>query len=221
MEMGNNGKDGKERSVLFIDGSNFYHSMKEYGVRYRGELDYSKISLKLIGKDRHWQETRYYVGQIANDPDSISKYVAQKKFISRLKSTHSKIKVCLGRIEKRKVENPTAQKLKEYLSNLKIKIDKNVFHDLQNIAMKSKTTAYIEKAVDVKLAIDLVTMAEQDKFDAAYLLSDDGDFTPAVEAAKAHNKKVFSVSLSPGAKLAAVVNSPIPLSPSWFSDCYL
>jgi uncharacterized LabA/DUF88 family protein len=63
-------------------------------------------------------------------------------------------------------------------------------------------------------------MAERDEFDSAYILSADGDFTPAVRAVRAHNKKVYAASPARGAKLASAVNTYIPLRATWFLDCY-
>jgi uncharacterized LabA/DUF88 family protein len=70
------------------------------------------------------------------------------------------------------------------------------------------------------IAVDMVVMAERDELDTAYLLSADGDFTPAVHAVRAHGKKVFAVSAGRGAQLAATVDSFIPVSAGWFADCY-
>ena len=86
---------------------------------------------------------------------------------------------------------------------------------------QQKTFAFVEKAVDVMLAVDLVVMAERNGFDDAYLLSADGDFTPAVEHVRSRGKNVYAVAASSGARLAAAVNSfiRIPAS-SWFADCY-
>ncbi len=56
--------------------------------------------------------------------------------------------------------------------------------------------------------------------DAAYILSADGDFTPAVQAVRAHGKKVYAVSTLPGAQLASVVNSFVRVPAVWFDDCY-
>jgi uncharacterized LabA/DUF88 family protein len=78
----------------------------------------------------------------------------------------------------------------------------------------------VEKAVDVFLAIDLVSLAMSDAYDAAYLLSADGDYTPAVEAVRRLNKKVYVASCVPGAHLARAVNSFIRLQRDWFNDCY-
>lgn len=76
-----------------------------------------------------------------------------------------------------------------------------------------------EKAVDVKLAVDMVMMAQRDEYDAAYLLSADGDFTPAVEAVRAIGKSVYVASPAKGAQLAAVATSYIPLKAEYFEDC--
>ena len=50
---------------------------------------------------------------------------------------------------------------------------------------------YTEKRVDVSIAVDMVRMAYEDKYDVAYPLSADGDFVPIVEAVRLRWKKVF------------------------------
>lgn len=49
----------------------------------------------------------------------------------------------------------------------------------------------VEKAVDVKIAVDMVLGAVRDEYDHAYLLSADGDFSPAIEAAQGLGKRVY------------------------------
>ena len=82
------------------------------------------------------------------------------------------------------------------------------------------TELMVEKAVDVMLAVDLVTMAERDEFDAAYILSAHGDYSPAVEAATALGKKIYACSPTPGAALASVARTFIRPPAEWFGDCY-
>jgi uncharacterized LabA/DUF88 family protein len=95
-----------------------------------------------------------------------------------------------------------------------------IYHELQRIARSHRnTTTFVEKAVDVMLAVDMVVMAERDEFDAAYLLSADGDFTPAIQAVRALGKKAYVASPGTGAQLAKVANSFIPLARDWFDDC--
>lgn len=52
------------RAVVFIDGNNWYHSLKNVGVTGSGALDYVKICTKLAGPGRTWIAARYYVGRV-------------------------------------------------------------------------------------------------------------------------------------------------------------
>lgn len=208
-----------DRAVLFIDGNNWYHGLKERGVADLGRLDYAKISSKLAGH-RLWVATRYYIGRVPQTGD-VSLYAAQRHFLARLQATDPRLSTHLGRLEQRKVDSPAARELRSYLANLNKRIDREVFQDLMAIAKNHQSGfAMVEKAVDVMLAVDLVVMAERDEFDSAYVLSADGDFTPAVQAVRAHGKKVYAASALPGAQLASVVNSFIRLPTAWFNDCY-
>ena len=208
-----------DRAVCFIDGNNWYHGLKDKGVADLGRLDYAKISSKLTGH-RLWVATRYYIGRVPQAGD-VTLYAAQRHFLAKLQATDARISTHLGRLEQRRADSPAARELRTYLANLRQRIDRGVFHDLMAIARNHQSgLAMVEKAVDVMLAVDLVVMAERNKFDAAYLLSADGDFTPAVKAVRAHGKKVYAVSVLPGAQLASVVNSFIRLPAVWFDDCY-
>jgi uncharacterized LabA/DUF88 family protein len=72
------------------------------------------------------------------------------------------------------------------------------------------------------LAVDMVMvmMAQRDEYDAAYILSADGDYTPAADAVRAFGKKVYAVSPLPGAQLANAVDRFIRIDRGWFKDCY-
>jgi uncharacterized LabA/DUF88 family protein len=48
----------------------------------------------------------------------------------------------------------------------------------------------IEKKVDIHIAIDIVSLAYENAYDIAVLLSGDGDFVPAVKKVKELDKKV-------------------------------
>ena len=207
------------RATLFIDGNNWYHGLKGLGSVDLGRLDYRRLSLKLVGP-RQWICTRYYIGRVPQSGD-VTLYTSQRRFLAKLES-EPRISTHLGRLEPRPATNPTAHDLRSYLSNLRTKIDFRVFQDLMRLARRQqKATVLVEKAVDVMLAVDLVVMAERDDFDDAYLLSADGDFTPAVEHVRSRGKKVYGVSASSGARLAAAVNSFIRIrASSWFDDCY-
>lgn len=208
-----------DRATIFIDGNNWYHAIFDVGVRDLGRLDYGLISLKLLGP-REWIGTRYYIGRVSQSGNP-QMYADQRRFTSSLAASDSRISVHFGRLESRPHQNAAAEELQHYLATLPTRIDPDLYRDLDHIARKHRTTEVIvEKAVDVMLAVDLVVMAERNLFDAAYLLSADGDFTPAVEAVRAHGKKVYIVSPASGAQLAAVANSFIKLKRDWFDDCY-
>lgn len=208
-----------DRAVVFIDGNNWYHSLKNLGLEDLGRLDYGKISRKLLGP-RDWIATRYYIGRVPQVGNS-SLYSAQRRFLASLRATDARISTHLGRLEARPVDDPAASELLHYLATLRVRIDPGVYQDLIQIGTRHrKATALVEKAVDVMLAVDMVVMAERGEFDAAYLLSADGDFTPAVRAVRDRGLKAYAVSPGAGAQLAGVVNSYIRLERAWFDDCY-
>ncbi len=208
-----------DRAVVFIDGNNWYHALCRVNVEDRARLDYRKICEKLLGP-REWVATRYYIGQV-NQKFNTSLYAQQRSFLAGLESTDPRISVHLGRIEPRTVSNEAAKELREYLGKLSTKIDPGVFADLSEIARRhADATVFVEKAVDVFLAVDLVTMANGNAYDAAYLLAADGDYTPAVEAVRKLGKKVYAASPTSGAQLAKAVNTFIHLPATWFDDCY-
>jgi uncharacterized LabA/DUF88 family protein len=208
-----------DRALVFIDGNNWYHALSHVGVPDRARLDYKKISEKLLGP-REWIGTRYYIGQISQKHNATL-YAQQRSFLANLENTDSRISIHLGRIEPRFATNDAATRLREYLGKLTVKIDPTVFADLSEIARQHDQAAiFVEKAVDVFMAVDVVTLAIADAYDAAYLLTADGDFTPAVEAVRKLGKKVYAACPLRGAQLGRRVNSFIHLQPSWFADCY-
>lgn len=208
-----------DRAILFIDGNNWYHGLREAGLGDLGRLDYSKISAKLVGP-RQWVATRYYIGQLPQSGESAL-YAEQRRFLAGLKATDPRISVHMGRLEQRPVESPAAEAILSYLANLSVRIDTAVFHELARIAREhQRGITLVEKAVDVMIAVDMVMMAVKDELDAVYLLSADGDFTPAVHAARGLGKKVYVVSPQPGAQLASAANASIPLTQGWFQDCF-
>mgnify|MGYP001619349085 FL=1 len=55
-----------------------------------------------------------------------------------------------------------------------------------------------EKGVDVKIAVEMIRYAREDKYDTAYLLSSDTDLVPAVEEVSSFGKKVCYVGIAKG-----------------------
>ena len=81
-----------------------------------------------------------------------------------------------------------------------IKIEQQRYHDiLRTIPSISlgegwrSPPDYEEKAVDVKLAINLVMMARNNDYDVAYLITSDSDLVPAVDMVRDIGKEVVYV----------------------------
>jgi uncharacterized LabA/DUF88 family protein len=209
-----------DRAIVFLDGNNWYHGLRDrLNLPDLLKLDYAAVSRKLVGP-REWIGTRYYIGQV-RQRGNMKLYANQRRFLASLTAADNRISYHLGRLERRKVPNEAAKELRRYLKQLDMRIDRRIFHELMALADKHwEVTVTVEKAVDVHLAVDMVTMAERDEYDAAYLLSADGDFTPAVKAVRSLGKNVYAATPLFGAELAAVVNAFIRLDSVWFADCY-
>jgi len=207
------------RAVFFVDGSNFYHGCEKLRLSSLGRLNFAKVCAKLAGP-RQWIATRYYVGRVP-PTGNLALSVDQKKFLGFLTSCDPRISVHLGRIEPRPAKSAAAQELGRYLANLRVRIDRSVYRDLVAISQRyAMTSVMVEKAVDVKIAVDMVVMAGRSEYDTAYLLSADGDLTPAVEAARASGRKVFVASAQSGAQLAAACDKFLPLRREWFDGLF-
>ena len=208
-----------ERAVVFVDGNNCWHALHNLGVSSLKTLNYGKVSRKIIGH-REWIGTRYYVGQVQNTGTGVL-YNQQRQYLNFLTSYDPRVTVHLGRLESRVVVSKTAMQLKRYLADLKVRIDLGVYKDLVALGNATEfTEVFEEKAVDVALAVDMVMMAQRDEYDSAYILSADGDFTPAAKAVRDLGKKVFGASPAQGAQLGGAVTTFIPLLPEWFDDCF-
>src|SRR5947209_4310474 len=137
-----------DRAVVFIDGNNWFHSLRHARVQHRLLLDYRRIAEKLLGP-REWVATRYYIGQISQIANPIL-YAQQRSFLARLAQADPRISICLGRIEARTVANEAAVELRDYLAGLETKLDPTVFAALSDIATRhSDATVFVAKAVDV------------------------------------------------------------------------
>ena len=208
-----------DRAIFFVDGNNWYHSLKSTGMRDLGRLRYKRICEKLVGP-RTWLALRYYIPDVGimGSPDLLQE---QRDFLSQLERQDPRISVHFGRLEPRAPENEAAKELLRYLAELKERIAIRVYKDLIALGRRHEhARIFVEKAVDVQIAVDMLNLAVNDEYDTAYLLSADGDYTPAVEAIRARGKKVFAVSPAHGAKLAAAANAYIHLEPPWFDDCF-
>ena len=203
----------KPRSTLFIDGANWHYGLKSIGVD-SGRLDYSRMARKLL-IDRELTEIRYYVGRVSGDLQRVRRQI---RFLKHLEEQG--LHVFRGRVEKNWMapeRNPVIQELREVIADSQAALPSDFVEKLNALCLR-RTPYYVEKQVDVRIAVDLVGMAHRNEYDVAYLLSADGDFVPAVEEAKRFGKRVFAVSAQQGRQLAKAVDAFIPLPLEWFLD---
>jgi uncharacterized LabA/DUF88 family protein len=207
-----------DRAVLFIDGNNWYHSIKDR-VSQPFRLSYGKISSKLIGA-RQWLETRYYIGALKQDWNPTD-YANQRAFLSTIQKDDARVTVHLGRLERRTQINPLVSPLLRIIDDSKMAVPRQAQQEIRTLVRGLGSIETLkEKAVDVMLARDLLVGAMKDQYDCAYLLSADGDFTPVVESARSLNKKIYCASMGFSSELQKVANTFIVLQPEWFDDCY-
>ena len=79
-----------------------------------------------------------------------------------------------------------------------------------------------EKGVDVRLAVEMIRLAREDRYDQAYLLSSDTDLVPAVEEVRSLGKRVQYVGIPKGQSygLSKVANDVRLLRPEDVSSFF-
>ncbi|RKX69107.1 NYN domain-containing protein [candidate division WOR-3 bacterium] len=137
-----------DRVVIFIDGSNFYHGMRD--VIGTARIDFGRFAQILCANRRLIRV--YYYNVIVRQEDGLERYKDQQRFFRKL-YTLPYFEIKLGRLERR------GERL-------------------------------VEKGVDVRLAVDMLSLAYRDVYDTAILVSGDGDFVPVVKAVKDIGKHV-------------------------------
>lgn len=176
-----------ERVSIYIDGGNFHHLvLKKLDIK---ELDFNFDDfVKFLVNDRIVVDNgkRFYVGTIreqANNPRSKRAMSKQTKFFTVLKSFGWEIKTSKLRTRTEKIV------IDERVVDYKTLHQKGVY--------KIKFQRMREKGIDVKLAIDLIVGAVDDKYDTAIVVSSDADLTPAMDWIRQRKgKKVEYVGFS-------------------------
>ena len=197
-----------EKVAIFIDGSNFYHALKD---RYsRVQIKFDALASALTNRLSNRKLVRVYYYNAAYDqvtqPDA---YKRQQRFFSFLRRTPY-LSLVLGRLEQRPIDwgNLDDEKRREVEKLLEISLPKYTV---------------VEKGVDVQLAVDMVQLAVSNTYDVAILVSGDGDFAPAVEAVKKLGKHVElgRVEKQPCNRLRDVCDIDVVIDKQMLSDCWV
>lgn len=173
------------RVCVYVDGSNFYHIvLKKLGVKDT-EFDYNSFAKYLIG-NRILSENgkRYYVGTVQaenNVPNEA--FSRQQALFTYLHANHWEIK-----------HSPLRRRLEEIVIDNRI----DAYEKIKTLGINTiKVMRLREKGIDVKLAVDLMTGAIDNKYDIAIVISSDTDLVPAIDwVVKREHKTIEYVGFS-------------------------
>lgn len=98
------------------------------------------------------------------------------------------IRYYIGAIRRQK--NSKSEELYNNQQRLFYKLQQKNIKIILGQLIQHKDKSYHEKGVDVRLSVEMIRLALQDKYDVAYLLSSDTDLVPAVEEILSLGKKV-------------------------------
>lgn len=143
----------KERIMIFIDGSNFYHGLNK-NIGKGIDIDFGELG-KAICDNRELVRMYYYNAPLDQKMDP-ERYKKQQRFFERLRRTPN-FRLVLVRMQRRVVDG---------------------------------RTIYAVKGDDIHIATDMIVLAYKGAYDAAILVSGDGDFVPAVKAVQDMGKRV-------------------------------
>jgi uncharacterized LabA/DUF88 family protein len=143
------------RAMVFIDGNNLYHRLKERG--WKTWIDIGSLSQRIVGQ-RSLVGIYYYN---APPPGGKAHTLKGNEYLAQVK----------------KVPNLTFRKA--WLQSTKRADEHGPYQ------------SYVEKGGDTALSTDLVSLAAQDKFDVAIIVSNDSDYAPSAHAiAREYGKSV-------------------------------
>ncbi len=148
-----------EKAVLFIDGENFLHKIKEVLEKEGKDVDLEKIDfsglMKVPLKGLKIGRKVFYSSKLHYDDRTPKKSEELIQFQRRLKAS----------LEKQGFEFILAGNIRA-----------------QEVVVDGKTKLiFKEKGVDVKIAVDMVSLACDRKVEIAILCSSDSDLQPAVK----------------------------------------
>lgn len=172
------------RVMIFIDGSNVYHSIRD--LHHRTDIDYAKLA-NCLAEGRDLQRTYFYNAMVDQTVDPKG-YQDQQRFIAALKT--------LPYFELR----------------------------LGYLIYRGTPPRPLEKGVDVRLAVDMLTRAYGDQFDVAVLVSADNDFAHLVQAVKDRGKHVevalFDQRASSSRQLREAADRVIGIDAAYLGNCW-
>jgi uncharacterized LabA/DUF88 family protein len=171
----------EKKVAIFVDGSNFYHGLKDNKLSTR--IAFQKLGKKLCLGYGELLRIYYYNAPI-DQTKNPGQYKDQQRFFESLYRTPF-LEVRLGRLV-------------------------------------PKADTYIEKGIDVYIAVDMLQMAYENRYDVGILVSGDGDLAEAVKVVKNLGKHVINACFDScrSQHLLQVCDAYIRFDRDFLSDCY-
>lgn len=177
------------KACLFIDGSNFYHALKQSG--FYDQSRYGDFYTELT-KRFDIQKTFYY-DAIKNRMLEPQAYARQQGFHARLEKEIPNVTIRSRKLRyvanHQNVEN--ARQDADFCAACAPKLD--VFLHEAGLVKLTK-----EKGIDILLVSDMVKGAFQERYQTALLATGDADFVPAVELVQSLKKEVINLHFYAG-----------------------
>jgi uncharacterized LabA/DUF88 family protein len=186
--------DSEKEAIIFIDGNNLYHNLKQMKIR-PSNLDFQKFVDLICNYFKvNLNEVKYY-NSMPTIRDGKDLYFAHLKFIDDLRKL-PKFTIITRKLQVHSNEELLKEKRElidsmDLCKNCKPIVEENILDTIKNVKKK-------EKGVDVKLAVDLIDSAINKNKINLILVSGDADFIPALELAKKKQANVLSASLAKG-----------------------
>jgi len=184
-----------ERVMVFIDGGNLYAGVK-FGLNLQKSVDIDGLVKKLVS-GRHLVRAYYYTAPSPRPSSPQGK--AHQRFLDKLGWVEN-LQLRQGRIVPRThtIECPKCQEAFEY-------------------------KVYMQKGVDTRIVVDMVTLAVRDAYDTAILVSGDSDLAEAVNYIREQTNKKVENACVPGKSWAKTLREAadkrIPLTQEYLLDC--
>ena len=178
----------KPGALLFIDSSNFYHSLKFQNDLPFDEKGYARL-FKELSTYFEIKEINFYDAMKNIDKDPTG-YAKQQRFHSNLTKVDSRVK-----IKTRKLRYATSiSKEKSNKVAKEIGLQTSLRDKLYLFLKKLNVIKHShEKGLDVLLIVDALKAHKEKKSDIILILSGDSDYVPAVEYMQGEGAKIINL----------------------------
>lgn len=143
-----------QRVMVYVDGFNLYHGMRQSFGRTYHWLDLESLSRRLLKRDQHMLRVRYFTARVRR---TEAGRLRQVHYLEALAAHCSKLEIIEGRFQRKTIMCQSCRR---------------------------RWVTYEEKESDVNIAIAMVEDAARDRYDTALVISADSDLSPAVRAAR-------------------------------------